>query len=216
MLVNIQFGEIVLFCTVGESLTVSVDIVLPSPSTVPDISSTSQVASQPPKDSVSSPIRTPTISSPAPSVLPTLPSPLPCNGMLHGTACIYCVSLAHPLLRVFCDILVTHCSLPGHPRDGEMSSDLCNATVYFDCDECFFLFGRSNLTCQPNGEWDGDPPLCTGIILSRSNSQRLVHDITSQQKDCDEICCQELVPPHKGSKSTNEPSYETTVRVDRV
>ena len=64
-------------------------------------------------------------------------------------------------------VIVITCPRLQYPVNGSISTgnNTCNATVKFTCDNCYVLVGRVNLTCQINGQWDGNPPLCTGIML---------------------------------------------------
>ena len=63
-------------------------------------------------------------------------------------------------------MIVINCPVLHCPMHGSMSTNdsVCNTTVHFGCDDGYFLVGHSNLTCQPNGEWDGNPPSCEGIV----------------------------------------------------
>ena len=72
-------------------------------------------------------------------------------------------------LSTFLFVVVSTCPHLQYPANGSISTgnNTSNTTVKFSCDYCYVLVGRVNLTCQINGQWDGNPPLCTGIMLLR-------------------------------------------------
>ncbi|XP_062511306.1 mucin-like protein [Corticium candelabrum] len=76
-----------------------------------------------------------------------------------------------------------------YPVNGSISTgnNTCNTTVKFTCDNCYVLVGRVNLTCQINGQWDGNPPLCTAVY------------------------CSLLMTPYHGKKSSNSTNCQTVV-----
>ena len=50
--------------------------------------------------------------------------------------------------------------LVSHTTTGRYS---CGSTVTYTCPPCFRLEGVSSATCQPDEEWDGEPPVCVPV-----------------------------------------------------
>ena len=85
---------------------------------------------------------------------------------LHVIVSYLLASLQVLLLKYTVCVIVINCPVLNYPMHGSISTNnnVCNTTVHFGCDDCYFLVGQSNLTCLPNGEWDGNPPSCEGIV----------------------------------------------------
>ncbi|XP_022089467.1 sushi domain-containing protein 2-like isoform X2 [Acanthaster planci] len=59
-------------------------------------------------------------------------------------------------------VKIVSCGFPGDVENGQMwgSVYLVNATVNVTCNENFALEGSSRLTCQADGQWSSDLPVC--------------------------------------------------------
>ncbi|XP_041471170.1 macrophage mannose receptor 1-like [Lytechinus variegatus] len=69
--------------------------------------------------------------------------------------------------QAMCQIGIAACGDPGAPTHGsrspgDRSTYLDGAVMRFHCDPGYDLLGNSEITCQPNGEWDNAKPSCTG------------------------------------------------------
>ena len=88
--------------------------------------------------------------------------------MLHQLHVIvrFLASLLLFLLKYTVCVIVISCPVLHCPIHGNMSTNIsvCNTTVHFGCDDCYFLVGHSNLTCDLNGQWDGSPPSCESTV----------------------------------------------------
>ena len=57
---------------------------------------------------------------------------------------------------------VVDCGILKDPDDGqvEFSNTTFESTANYTCDLGYSLNGNSTRTCEANGNWSGDPPLC--------------------------------------------------------
>eukprot|EP00057_Strongylocentrotus_purpuratus_P007883 XP_011662357.1 PREDICTED: sushi, von Willebrand factor type A, EGF and pentraxin domain-containing protein 1-like [Strongylocentrotus purpuratus] len=70
--------------------------------------------------------------------------------------------------QAMCQIGIAACGDPGAPTHGtrspgDRSTFLDRAVIQFSCDPGYELEGATEITCQPNGSWDGVKPLCAVI-----------------------------------------------------
>ena len=62
-----------------------------------------------------------------------------------------------------------NCGDPGTPSGGGKTGDdfTFNQTVHYHCHPGFILSGPTDLQCQINGSWNGDPPTCNASKISQ-------------------------------------------------
>eukprot|EP00057_Strongylocentrotus_purpuratus_P020150 XP_011674624.1 PREDICTED: uncharacterized protein LOC105443298 [Strongylocentrotus purpuratus] len=70
--------------------------------------------------------------------------------------------------QAMCQIGIAACGDPGAPSHGtrspgDRSTFLDGAVIQFSCDPGYELEGATEITCQPDGSWDGVKPLCAVI-----------------------------------------------------
>ena len=67
------------------------------------------------------------------------------------------------------------CPSLNDPANGNVnvSGDSFGQTAEYTCNNGFNLIGDSILTCGPDGQWSGNPPVCEGKHLTWLNSIQL-------------------------------------------
>ncbi|XP_030834492.1 P-selectin-like [Strongylocentrotus purpuratus] len=89
------------------------------------------------------------------------------------------ISFIYYLLQSFYLTGIAACGDPGAPTHGtrspgDRSTFLDGAAIQFSCDPGYELDGATEITCQPNGSWDGGKPLCT--VISCGDEPPEVHN----------------------------------------
>ena len=87
--------------------------------------------------------------------------------MGHKMFCIVSFGWGNPLQKFHCTYvipIVIDCGIPSQPRNGVVTGNdfTFGATVEYHCINGFVLVGLKTRTCQEDGSWSGDRPLCKG------------------------------------------------------
>jgi len=72
---------------------------------------------------------------------------------------------------VYIVLIVIDCGVPTDITNGsiEVQSTDYRSTIRYSCDYGYILIGLRSRSCQENGLWSGEPPICEGkqMYISR-------------------------------------------------